>query len=314
MSLQNALKEAEDKSGGSIEQVIVSINGISFETFHKTETLHFKEKQTLITSQDIDSLLLDIEEKTLLLHPNNMCIDIVPGNFEYNRTSSFIKPIGVTANSLSASALVIMLKKQEFQTILSLFRELKKEILKIIPSIEAARTAILTKKQTSKQLCLVDIGGETISIGIYRDGNLTSYGVYPFGSENLTNTISKELAISYTLASRIKHGDHSIYLSPLQKETYTQISNTFIDDVFGTISYHIENIKTGATITLIDTVFIGGGSLFSDLQTAIKKEARFIHTKPNLELLLIHKRKLESIIYAISFGLILVHINLIWFL
>ena len=309
LSLSNALKEAEEKSGVKIERIIISIGGISLETLYRTETVYFKEENTTITNADINTLISNIEENTLALYPNNMCIDVIPGNFEYNGISSFIKPIDVSANSLTASTLIMMFKKKELQTILSLFKELKREVLKIIPATEAVRASLLTKKQTSKQLCIVDIGGGTTSIGVYREGNLISYSVYPFGSENLTENISKELGISYEFATRIKHGDHSIHITPIQKKAFTNVSRIFINDILETIEYHIHSIKRETSITLIDTIYIGGGSLLSDFQTAVKKETHLLYTKPYLENLLIHKRKIESIIHAIAFGLILIDIN-----
>ena len=78
----------------------------------------------------------------------------------------------------------------------------------------AAATACLSDADKELGVCLVDIGGGSTDIAVFKEGSLQYLAVLPVGGQHLTNDLAVAAHINFADAESIKCQYGTAYLDP----------------------------------------------------------------------------------------------------
>ncbi len=90
--------------------------------------------------------------------------------------------------------------------------------------MEAQSTAVLTDEDRERGVAIIDLGGETTMLSVYKDGELYDVRVMPLGGRNITRDI-QYLEVSEPHAERLKKVKGCALTSLVTTPVYVQIPN-----------------------------------------------------------------------------------------
>jgi type IV pilus assembly protein PilM len=135
---------------------------------------------------------------------------------------------------------------------------------------EAYLTSIENKE---KNICLVHLGHESTSIGVFRDGMLRAMQNRPIGAYDFTKQISKHFHVPESEADQFKRNEIFFLPEPSPEQdslyNFTVIKNTFASltrEIFGAIESYLTKFRE---FSIHEILISGGGANFANISVAL---------------------------------------------
>ena len=295
----------ENAVHATINKVYVSLAGQSLHTVEHTVSKTLSAGD--IVTEDIINQLNESAGRHVHPDPSKRIFGIadveyvVDGRPEQN-------PIGITGSKVEGRFTMIAGRDNMLDTFSKSVRE--KTDMRVAGSLVGAlATAAIALNEEEKMLgcALINFGGGTTTVSVYKGGILHKMTVIPFGGKNITNDIcalnfseekAEEMKVKYGTAgdSRAKAKSLSTFVSPFSskpKADFTEMNNAIklrLDEIIANIDAQIkqsgyyEQLGAGLVIT-------GGASQLSNLDQYLAEKfnmpvrkasakSSFINNKP----------------------------------
>ncbi|GAB6100377.1 cell division protein FtsA [Halanaerocella petrolearia] len=282
-SIEKSIVKAERMAGVELDSVFVGIAGshISSTNRHGVVAVSGKNEETgenkEITRQDIDRVI--DATKIISMPPERQIIHVIPRQFTVDGCKDIKYPLGMSGVRLEAEAHIVTGSKTSIQNLVKSVKKVGLGVEGIVLQPLAASKAVLSESEKDLGVLLVDMGGGTTDIAIFKEGSIWYTSILPVGGDHVTNDIAVGMRTPRNNAEKIKikHGcakaslvDQNEKLDILdtsgkQKRTISrkvlcQIIEPRIDEIFSLVKEDIEKagykglVPAGAVVT-------GGGSL-----------------------------------------------------
>lgn len=270
--LENTLETFEIKK---IEKLNISLTLPSFQKHiqkgHAIFEDNVKEEDIKKTIRTAKNFLLLNNQEVLIEEPLKFLIDGI---------QEVRDPLGFAGKRLDADVLFITCFRSFYEKIKNIFKELNLEIDNIFPSVYSSSKVCLSKKDKEMGVGLIDIGGETTSIGIFNEGKLVDMAVFDFGSEILYQDLALYLKVDLEEIEKIKSELHkpaavtSKKINKKEEKLRQQIFKFFekkLREYFEELKVkdYIKNIKKAYKLPA-GLVMIGGFSLYENSLNLLK--------------------------------------------
>ena len=201
-AIEKAVKEAEDQSGVEINVVNVGIAGKHIKSLqHRASKIRTRPEDE-ITKKDIDELIEDMNRLVML--PGEQIIDVIPQDFTVDQEHGILDPIGMSGSRFEANFHVITGHMTAVSNIYRCVRRAGLEVQNLILEPLASADAVLTKEEKEAGVVLVDIGGGTTDVAIFKEGIIRHTAVIPYGGNSLTYDIKEGCSIIERQAQLLK--------------------------------------------------------------------------------------------------------------
>jgi len=226
--------------------------------------------------------------KNQITDPGEEILEIIPQSYIVDKTTGIENPIGMTANLLEGNFHVISGKMSMVNNIKKCVALAGLKIKALILEPLASAEAVLTKQEKESGVAMIDIGGGTSDLAIFKNGKIIHTAVIPIGGNTVTIDIKNRFGILEKQAEelKIKHGyalaekhqeDVKISVEPLKGREPVEFSHYELNE---TIQARMEEI-IHAIMFQIETggireklaggiVMTGGGSLLKNLKQLTK--------------------------------------------
>jgi cell division protein FtsA len=270
--LENTLETFEIKK---IEKLNISLTLPSFQKHiqkgHAIFEDNVKEEDIKKTIRTAKNFLLLNNQEVLIEEPLKFLIDGI---------QEVRDPLGFAGKRLDADVLFITCFRSFYEKIKNIFKALNLEIDNIFPSIYSSSKVCLSKKDKEMGVGLIDIGGETTSIGIFNEGKLVDMAVFDFGSEILYQDLALYLKVDLEEIEKVKSELHkpaavtSKKINKKEEKLRQQIFKFFekkLREYFEELKVkdYIKNIKKEYKLPA-GLVMIGGFSLYENSLNLLK--------------------------------------------
>ena len=281
-AVDKMLLEVERMSGFSINSAFVSINGSNVMSIQAEGRIALGTPDHEITEEDLNR----VEGATVLgkVPANREILDVLPLSYTLDGQSGIKDPLGMTGLLLEMRANVI-------SALMPTAVNLKKSLdgggitaEKLIPSVMAAGTAVLTEKQRENGVAVVDLGYATTGVAIYENGDLQYVSVIPVGANNITNDLAILLQVPTEIAEDIKRrfvtglfkdDDKEIVIKKgrdelaFKRRDVNRVVRDRLDEIFAGVANEIK--LAGYAKKLPEgIVLVGGGAKMRDLDVYVK--------------------------------------------
>ena len=203
-SIEAAVSEAEKMAGFHVNCVYVGVTGeyISSMSSHGVVTVGNTDKE--INDGDMRRV---IEAARLVGVPNDReIIHVIPKNFMIDGTDGVKNPVGMSGMRLEVDAHIIVGMVTFLQNINKSVQRAGLEIEEngiVLGSIPTSLT-VLSEEEKELGIVLVDIGGGTTDVAMFKHNSLVTTAVLPIGGSNITYDAVIVLRIPHAEAERIK--------------------------------------------------------------------------------------------------------------
>ncbi len=222
-SIKKAVEQAERMVGISIDQVVVSIpaNHVQLQDCHGVVAVSSENRQNREISNDDVNRVIEAAQ-FVSIPPEREIIDVIPKQFIVDGYDEINDPRGMLGVRLEVEGTIITTSRTILHNLLRCVERAGLDIVAISLQPLAAGSITLSEDEKNLGVGLLDIGGGSTSIAIFKDGFLKSTSVLPIGGDHITKDLSIGLRTSTEDAEKIKikHG-HAFYDLASEDEVFS---------------------------------------------------------------------------------------------
>lgn len=289
-SITKAVEEAELMAGCEISTVYTGIAGGHIKSFNSTGIVAVKDRE--ITEQDVQRVI--DAAKAVAIPLDRETIHIIPQEYMVNDQDGIRDPIGMSGVRLEAKVHIVTGAVSSAQNIIKCANKAGLNVAEICLEPIASSEAVLSQDEKELGVILVDIGGGTSDIAIFKEGAIVHTGVLAIGGNHITNDIAVGLRTPQNEAEKIKirHGcaltslvkpDETIEVAGvggrkarvLSRRLLAEIIEPRVEEVFSLIQREV--MKSGYQDLLSAGVVITGGAT---LLEGMPELAEFVFEMP----------------------------------
>ncbi|MGB3611161.1 MAG: cell division protein FtsA [Cellvibrio sp.] len=200
LSIQRAIEEAELMAGCQIHSVYAGIAGSHIRSLNSHGIVAIKDRE--VFPQDLERVI--DAAQAVAIPADQKILHILPQEFLIDDQDGVKEPLGMSGVRLEAKVHLVTCAVNAAQNIEKCIRRCGLEVEDIILEQLASSYAVLTDDEKELGVCVVDIGGGTTDIAIFKDGAIRHTGVIPIAGDQVTNDIAMALRTPTPNAEEIK--------------------------------------------------------------------------------------------------------------
>ena len=288
-SIQQAVEEAKVASGEDIQDVVVGIAGQHIRSLQHSDYITRANPEKVIDQDDIDQLIQQVYKLVML--PGEEIIHVLPQEYKVDGQAEIKEPIGMYGGRLEANFHVVVGQVHSIKNIGRCVVSANLKLANITLEPLASSDAVLSQEEKEAGVALIDIGGGTTDLAIFKDGIIRHTAVIPFGGNIITEDIKEGCSIIEKQAEllKVKFGsawpgenrDTEIVSIPglhgrdpkeISLKTLSKIINARVIEIIEQVFLEIKNY--GHTVQkkklIAGIVLTGGGSQLKHLKQLVE--------------------------------------------
>ncbi len=201
-SIKQAIQEAENAAGQSIKSVVVGIAGQHIRSLQHSDYIIRQNSDDVIDESDIQNLIQNVHNLVML--PGEEIIHVLPQQYKVDGQAEINEPKGMYGSRLEANFHIVVGQVSSIKNIGRCVRSSELEVADITLEPLASAEAVLSQEEKEAGVVLVDIGGGTTDVAIFKDGLIRHTAVIPFGGNVITEDIKEGCSIIEKQAELLK--------------------------------------------------------------------------------------------------------------
>ncbi|QSS96510.1 cell division protein FtsA [Psychroflexus sp. ALD_RP9] len=201
-SIQQALQQAEANSQLKVDAVTVGIAGQHIRSLQHSDYITRNDVEEVINDDDIDSLCNQVHKLVML--PGEEIIHVLPQEYKVDGQSEITEPRGMSGGRLEANFHVVVGQISSIRNIARCVQNSGLELKGMTLEPLASANAVLSQEEKEAGVALIDIGGGTTDLAIFKDGIIRHTAVIPFGGNVVTEDIKEGCSIIEKQAELLK--------------------------------------------------------------------------------------------------------------
>ena len=201
-SIQQAVDEAIAVSGVQIKEAVVGIAGQHIRSLQHSDYITRPNSQEVIDEADIEKLENQVHKLVML--PGEEIIHVLPQEFKVDGQAEIKEPIGMYGGRLEANFHVVVGQVSSIRNIGRCIKSAGLDLAGITLEPLASADAVLSQEEKEAGVALIDIGGGTTDLAIFKDGIIRHTAVIPFGGNVVTEDIKEGCSIIEKQAELLK--------------------------------------------------------------------------------------------------------------
>lgn len=201
-SIQQAVEQAEVNSGLKIGSVVVGIAGQHIRSLQHSDYITRKDSEEVINDEDLDKLCNQVYK--LIMLPGEEIIHVLPQEYKVDGQAEIKQPIGMYGGRLEANFHVVVGQVTSIKNVGRCIKSAGLDLGNITLEPLASSDAVLSQEEKEAGVALIDIGGGTTDLAIFKDGIIRHTAVIPFGGGVITEDIKEGCSIIEKQAELLK--------------------------------------------------------------------------------------------------------------
>jgi cell division protein FtsA len=210
-SIRKSVQEAKSMLGFDIPTAHVGITGGHLTCINTSVSLSQNGKGGVkaFSQADVDRLLASTVDKS---DNRRRIVHVVPQSYQVDGLRGVRDPIGMNGEQLAAESHVVVGDAATMEHLEQVVRAAGVKVHGIVIEHLASAEAVLTADEREAGAVLVDIGGGTSDIAIYREGAVWYTAAIPVAGHHFTNDIAIGLGLPPTVAeaTKLRYGSASL--------------------------------------------------------------------------------------------------------
>jgi cell division protein FtsA len=272
-SVRTAMKEAELMAGVNVERVYTGVAG---EYIHARTSTGVVAVHGEIGISDVKR----VQEvaRAIVVPADREVLHVLPQEYIVDHQRGIRDPIGMAGTRLEAEVYIITSSITATQNLRKAVSRAGYRIERTIHEPLATARAVVADDEKDVGVALVDLGGATTELAIFREGKMLHLASIPWGGGTVTNDLAKGLSITYAEAEKAKE-KHGVAYAQLvdpretvdlpgpgpgtrrqvNRELIAHIIEQRLDEILSLVAREIENAGESGRLGA-GAVLTGGGA------------------------------------------------------
>ncbi len=201
-AVTHVLGGIERECNQEIGSLYVGVRGAHLESFSNHGTYNISRMDKEITQADMD---LAIENaKAMPIKNDNEIVDVITQGYSIDKQKGITNPEGMEGSLLEVDVHITTGSSTHLNNLAKAIQRPGYKIDRIFYGLVPLADTVLTQEEKEIGAMILDLGGETMSVGIYIDGILKFSRDIPYGCDLITSDLSRLLHTSRQNAKEIK--------------------------------------------------------------------------------------------------------------
>ncbi|MFA9212997.1 MAG: cell division protein FtsA [Candidatus Methylacidiphilales bacterium] len=306
-----------------ISSVHVGIAGQHIKSLQHRNSISRVNTEDEISKEDVERLINDTHN--LALPPGDKIIHVLPQEFTVDDIVDVTEPIGMTGVRLSSNFHIITGHVEAIKNINKSVVRANLSVAGLILEPLSSADAVLADEEMEAGVCLVDIGGGTTDVAIFKNGIIRHTAVIPFGGNIITDDITEGCQVLRNQAELLKtkfgsalaeqNKDNEIVTIPsfrgrspkeVSIKNLALVIQARVEEIFESVLYEIKASQLEKKLNA-GIVITGGGSQLKHLTMLVElvtgMDARIGYANEHLGKS--HIEEIKSPMYATAVGLVI---------
>lgn len=272
-SIKRAIEEAELMAGCEITSVYAGIAGGHIKGFNSHGIVAVKGNE--VTQKDIDRVI--DAARAVAIPPDREVIHVLPQEFIVDEQDGIQEPLGMSGVRLEARIHIVTGAVTSAHNLIKCANSAGLDVCDIVLQSLASGEGVLNKEERDLGAALIDFGGGTTDLAIFKGKSIKHTSVLALGGNNLTNDISVGLRTPMGEAEKIKikYGtclpshigkDETIEVAgvggrkprTLSRQILAEILEPRVEEIFNLINREV--CRAGMEDVITSGVVVTGGS------------------------------------------------------
>lgn len=201
-SIRKAIEEAENMADVKIGSVYVGIAGKHITSINNSGTVSINRPDRIIAEDDIRRVVETAQ--AIQIPPASEMIHVIPRQYIVDGQDGITDPVGMTGTRLEVDVHIVTGAVTAVHNLVRCVEDLGVGIEQIVLEPIASSLAVLSSAEKELGVILLDIGGGTTDISVFRGGDIWFSKVIPIAGEHITNDITVGLQTPIEEAELIK--------------------------------------------------------------------------------------------------------------
>ncbi|MBI2384220.1 MAG: cell division protein FtsA [Gammaproteobacteria bacterium] len=199
-SIRRAVEEAELMAGCRIQSVFAGISGSHIKSSNSQGVVGVRSKE--VTGADVDRVIE--AARAIAIPADQTVLHVVPQEFAVDGQEGILEPVGMAGVRLEARVHMVTCSASAAQNIRRCIEGCGLHVDKLILEPLASSYAVLQPDERDLGICLVDMGGGTSDIAVFKGGSIRHTSVLPIAGAQVTNDIAMAFRTPPQSAEEIK--------------------------------------------------------------------------------------------------------------
>jgi cell division protein FtsA len=319
VALAAAVEAAEQTSGYHLSQALVSMAGEHLSSTNNRGIVAINRNEDGVTPADIDRALDTAQ--AIPIPQNRQFVHVIPRHYTIDDHDGVRQPLGMHGYRLEVEAHIVTAAASAVQNLQQCCSNIGVKAEEMVFNALASAEAVLEPTEKEMGVLVVDIGGGTTDLALYKQGTVWHTRVIPIGGYHITNDIAIGLRAPHDVAEQVKvqYGDcRPAEIDPnfvftvepfggekiqVGRQDLAQVIEARVEEIFHFILKDIQQSEYDGLLPA-GVVLTGGGSLLrgiTDVAERVLNVPARVATPRNMVGLV---ESLQSPAYATSVGLL----------
>jgi cell division protein FtsA len=292
-SIQRAIEEAELMAGCEINTVYAGIAGSHVRSLNSHGIVAIRDKE--VSSGDVDRVI--DAARAVAIPADQRILHVLPQEFLIDTNEGIREPVGMSGIRLEAKVHLVTGAVAAAQNIVKCVQRCGLEVEDVVLEQLASSYSVLTEDEKELGICLVDTGGGTTDLAVFRGGAIQHTAVIPIAGDQVTNDIAvslrtptqyaEEIKIKYACAlSQLANPDETIEVPSvgdrpprrLARQTLAEVVEPRYEELFSLVRDELR--RSGFEELIAAGIVLTGGS--SKMEGAVELAEEIFHVPVRL--------------------------------
>ena len=218
-AIQRSLEEAELMADCKIKEVYTGIAGSHIRSINSTGMIKIRDLE--VDNSDVERVIETAQAITL--PPDQQVLHTLVQEYSIDDQHDIKEPRGMSGMRLEVKVHIVSGAIAAAQNIVKCIKRSGLDVMELILQPLASADAVLTNDEKELGVCLIDIGGGTTDIIVFKDGSVKHTAVIPIAGDQITNDISVAFRTPQQSAEEIKINYGSCDISKSNSQEFIDV-------------------------------------------------------------------------------------------
>ena len=218
-AIQRSLEEAELMADCKIKEVYTGIAGSHIRSINSTGMIKIRDLE--VDNSDGERVIETAQAITL--PPDQQVLHTLVQEYIIDDQHDIKEPRGMSGMRLEVKVHIVSGAIAAAQNIVKCIKRSGLDVMELILQPLASADAVLTNDEKELGVCLIDIGGGTTDIIVFKDGSVKHTAVIPIAGDQITNDISVAFRTPQQSAEEIKINYGSCDISKSNSQEFIDV-------------------------------------------------------------------------------------------
>lgn len=239
-SIDACLNDLERLTGIEIASTVAGFSGVSLSALRNHAVIAVGNANEEISWDDKERVLHSAQN--IALPGDKTVVQIIERQYIVDGYEGVTDPVGMIGNRLEAEVLIVIAATAALQNLQRSAQRINLTFDQLMYNQLLVAEAVLMPAEKEMGVALIDMGGGTTEISLFKEGAILSTSVLPIGGEYITKDLAIVLRTSLEEAARIKesHGvaapemadpDFFINVRNIQGNEIRQVSQQLVAEI-----------------------------------------------------------------------------------